>query len=330
MATSPSEAADFLPGNLMHRLRALPVEVQMLELGSPGSGDFLKFMQGFRPDILLACWETPQLSPDWAVGKRGLTYVCYLAGSVKKLVPRELMERGLRVSNWGGSISRTVSECTLLLILGALRRAAYWSVAMHREGLWKDRRTTVTQSLFGKTVGLHGFGLIAQELVPLLKPFGCQVNAYSPRVPDEVFERLGVGRCRSLDEVFSGHEVVVELAPYTPSNHHVVTEEILRKIPRGGVFVNVGRGAVVDEEALARVAAEGEIQIGLDVYENEPLPLESPLRGMDNVMLLPHLGGPTKDRRRDAGEYALRNLECYLKGEPMPGEITLEIYERST
>lgn len=330
LATSPAETADFLPAPLMERLRALPLELESVKVGPEGNGAFVHALDSYQPDIVMACWETPSLPRDLKVGRGGLEYVCYLAGTVKKLVPRELIQSGLKVSNWGSSISRTVSECTLLLILGALRRASYWAIAMHRDGKWKEGRSTVTQSLFNKKVGIHGFGQIAQDLVLLLKPFGCEIEAYSPRVPDAIYEGLGVRRNNSLEDLFSRNEIVVELAPYTAANHHIVTESLLRSIPEGGVFVNVGRGAVVDEAALVRVASEGKIQVGLDVYETEPLPVDSPFRGMDNIMMLPHLGGPTRDRRCDAGDYALRNLDCFLRGEPMPGEVTLEVYDRST
>jgi phosphoglycerate dehydrogenase-like enzyme len=133
-----------------------------------------------------------------------------------------------------------------------------------------------------------------------------------------------------LEELFSTSDVVVELAAATPANDHVIKEAHLRMIPEGGVFVNVGRGCVVDEGGLLRVAREGKLQIALDVFEEEPLPPNSPLRGLPNVTLLPHLGGPTRDRRRDSGALALRNLRAFLQGEPAEAVVTLDVYDRST
>ena len=75
-----------------------------------------------------------------------------VAGTVRRLVPRELVANGLTVTNWGNSIAGTVAECTLMLILMALRRASHWALAMHREGAWKNG-TTITQSLIGRRVG---------------------------------------------------------------------------------------------------------------------------------------------------------------------------------
>jgi phosphoglycerate dehydrogenase-like enzyme len=179
-------------------------------------------------------------------------------------------------------------------------------------------------------VGIHGFGSISQCLVPMLRPFTSRIQAYSPSMPDTIFPSLGVKRLASLEELFAESDVVVELAAATPENYHVVTESHLRLIPEGGVFVNVGRGCVVDKEGLLRVAREGRLQIALDVFEQEPLPADSPLRGLPNVTLLPHLGGPTRDRRRDAGVLALKNLRAFLRGEPLDAIVTLEVYDRSS
>jgi len=209
-----------------------------------------------------------------------------LAGSVRKLVPRELVAQGVLVTNWGNSIAATVAECALMLILMALRRASYWAIAMHREGAWKDK-STMTQSLRGRRVGLHGFGAISQALVPMLKPFTDQIQTCSPHVPDDILAAHGVKRVNSLEELFSTSEVLVELAAATPENYHAVKEAHLRLIPEGGVFVNVGRGCVTDEAALVRVAREGKIQIALDVFEQEPLPPDSHFRTLPNITLLP-------------------------------------------
>jgi phosphoglycerate dehydrogenase-like enzyme len=164
----------------------------------------------------------------------------------------------------------------------------------------------------------------------MLRPFTDRIQTYSPSVPDALLDEHGVMRVKSLDDLFSGSDVVVELAAATPENHHLVRERHLRMIPEGGVFVNVGRGCVVEEEGLIRVAREGKLQIALDVYEQEPLPADSALRDLPNVTLLPHLGGPTRDRRRDAGALALRNIRAFLHGEKPEAVVNLEVYDRAT
>lgn len=330
VALSDVEIADFLPGPLWAELEELLPSYRRVRLPISHPDDWARCWKETSAEVLVSAWQTPSLNSTVpAEALTSLRYVCHLAGTIRKLVPRELIARGVLVTNWGNSISPTVAECTLMLILMALRRASYWAIAMHREGAWKNAQTT-TRSLLGRRVGIHGFGVIARSLVPMLRPLTPHILAYSPHVPDRFFAELGVARVTSLDDLFAGSDVLIELAAATPENSRIVSEKLLRLMPEGGVFVNVGRGCVVDEAALLRVAREGRLDVALDVYDQEPLPGDSPFRGLPNVTLLPHLGGPTRDRRRDCGALALKNLRAFLGGRPLEAAISLDIYDRST
>jgi len=297
---------------------------------SDGRDAMIQKLNELGTDVLMTCWSTPSLPADVLERAPKLRYVCHLCGTVRRKIPRVLIEKGLLVSGWGNSIARVVAEHSLLQILCALRRIAHWQLEMHTRGGWNTMDFPEPQSLFGRTVGLHGLGAIARELVKLLAPFGCKISAYSPSVPDELFEQLGVKRSTSLAELFSQNQIIVELAPLKPANVGIVDEKLLRLIQPGGVFVNTGRGAVVDEKALAAVAREGKIHIALDVYVREPLPADSPLRGLDNAMLTPHIGGPTADRRRDCGRHALQNVVAYFEGKDLSGKVGLAEWDRQT
>lgn len=323
---SPQEIAEFLPEPLWGRVGGLAGRFDQVDPSGLAAAEFHRRLAAANPEVLLTCWRTPPLP---ARLPPNLRYVCYLAGSVKKLVTREHIAGGLLVSNWGGSISRIVAEWALFHILSSLRRATHWTLVMHREGGWKSG-STETASLFGRRVGLHGFGLVSRELIKLLAPFGCPISAFAPDVDATTEARFGIKRAASLEDLFSNNDVVVELAPLIPATTGSVTERHLRLIPPGGVFVNVGRGAVVDEAGLVRVAQEGRIGLGLDVFTVEPLPVDSGLRGLANVTLTPHLAGPTTDRRRDAGEFALENLRAYAEGRPLQAAITTRVYDTST
>ncbi len=325
-AVTPQEFAEFLPEPLFSEVRALPGRFEQLDTTRLATADFHRALLASNPEILLTCWKTPplpaQLPPN-------LRYVCHLAGSIKRLVTREHLAGGLQVTNWGGSISRVVAEWALFHILSSLRRATHWTLEMHRQGGWKNGDTE-TSSLFGRRVGLHGFGTVARELIGLLRPFGCVISAYAPDVDAAAETGYGIRRAASLEALFAENEVIVELAPLIPATTGIVTEKLLRLIRPGGVFVNVGRGAVVDEAALLRVAAERKIHLGLDVFSVEPLPADSGFRGLPNVTLSPHLAGPTNDRRRDAGEFALRNLRAYVERRPLQAVIDPRVYDSST
>ncbi len=325
-ALTPQEMNDFLPGPLLADLRALPARFEHRDPTKMSPAEFHRELAVINPEVLVTCWKTPPLT---TVRPPALRYVCHLAGSIKPLVPRELIAGGLLVSNWGGSISRIVAEWALFHMLSCLRRATHWTLAMHQGGAWKDGGTE-TASLFGRRVGLHGFGLVARELVRLLQPFGCVISVCAPDVTAETGAVHGVRPVATLEDLFSQNDVIVELAPLIPSTTGIVTEKLLRLIPPGGVFVNVGRGAVVDEAALLRVAREGKIMVGLDVFTKEPLPADSGFRGLPNVTLTPHLAGPTTDRRRDAGAFSLDNLRAYAEDRPLKAVVTTHVYDSST
>jgi phosphoglycerate dehydrogenase-like enzyme len=325
------ERTDFLPQELEAELSSISSDLHFLDPDTlDGEDAWVAWLESTAPEILVSAWMTPRLPEDLQERVPSLKYVCHLVGSVKGLVPDNLIEGGLLVTNWGHSVSRTIAESGLMMAIAALRRVSHWAHQMHHENGWKVRTAMLTGSLFERKVGLHGFGAISQELTKLLQPFKVQITTYSPSVPDSLLEEFGVKRADSLEDLFSRNDVIIELAALTPKNKGIVTEELLRSIPAGGAFVNVGRGAVVDEEALIRVARDGHIQVALDVYTVEPLPEDSPLRGMTNVLLLPHLGGPTTDRRRDATSLGISNIRHYLAGEPLESQITPSIYNRIT
>jgi phosphoglycerate dehydrogenase-like enzyme len=325
-ALSSQELTEFLPDSLLAELRGLPGRYEHCDPTRMSADEFYRAVAAANPEVLVTCWKTPPLP---ATLPPTLRYVCHLAGSIKHLIKREHIERGLIVSNWGGSISRIVAEWALFHILSCLRRATHWTLAMHKAGAWKDGGTE-TASLFGRRVGLHGFGLVARELVRLLQPFGCVISACAPDVTVETEKQHGIRRSATLEDLFAQNDIIVELAPLIPSTTGIITEKLLRLIQPGGVFVNVGRGAVVDEVGLLKVAREGKIMVGLDVFSKEPLPADSGFRGLPNVTLTPHLAGPTTDRRRDAGAFALDNLRAYVADQPLQAVITTRVYDTST
>jgi phosphoglycerate dehydrogenase-like enzyme len=320
------EAHDFLAGPMWNELQEVGTIFRHCDPSTLNAAEVQRTLADFNPEVLVAAWKTPLLP---AVLPDKLRYVCHLCGTIKRLVTRRHLEQGLLVSNWGGSISRIVAEWALFHTLSCLRRATTWALAMHLEGGWKDRNTE-TASLFGRTIGIHGFGMVARELVLLLRPFDVRVRVFAPDVDAEAERVWGVQHCASLDALFAENDIVIELAPLIPETKGIVTEHLLRLIRSGGVFVNVGRGAVVDETALLRIAREGRIQVGLDVFAHEPLPIDSEFRGLRNVTLTPHLAGPTTDRRCDAGRFALRNLHAYSTGQPLEAVITPEVFDQSS
>src|SRR5687768_8704550 len=325
---SPAELREFLPEPLLTNLRGLAADFRLIDPTGMTTAEFAAEVAAVTPEVILGCWKTPAL-PEKLPPR--LRYVCYITGSVKRLISRSHLEHGLLVTNWGGSISRTVAEAALFHILACLRNGSHWAIEMHRPGTmaWKNGLTDA-RSLFCRPVGIHGFGPVARELVGLLKPWNCPITALAPDLTAELAHAYGIERAGTLEALFSQNEIIVELAPLIPATTGIVTEPLLRMIRPGGVFVNVGRGAVVDEEALLRVAREGKISIGVDVYTVEPLPAESGLRTLARVNLTPHTAGPTIDRYPDAGAFAVKNLRAHVDSRPLEAVVTPEIYDQSS
>ena len=282
--------------------------------------------------ILLAAWRVPALPPEFLHSPAcTLKYVSYAAGSVRSFLPRSFLERGGVATNWGETVASLVAEHALLLALAALRNMKAWPKAIGRaEPHERPALLLQTRTLRGRRVGLHGYGAVARALVDLLQPFGGSLYAYSQGVPAAAMARDGVVACGSLEELFRSSEVLFECEALRPNTRMTVTSRVVSCLPDGAVFVNVGRGQVVDEEALLNEARAQRIRIALDVIAQEPMNPTSPVMRVRDAILSPHIAGPTSDHYRRCGELALDNISRYITGQPLQGLVTLDIYDRST
>lgn len=300
--------------------------------GAIEDGRWLDQLITWDPEVIVTCWNTPPLPENVVQLLPHLRYVCQTVGKVRDVVPRSFLEMGGWVSNWGGLAAPTVAECALTLILASLRQVGHWQEVMKHQQGWRKNGMLEpgNLSLFGRKVGIHGCGQVARELVRLLQPFHVQIGCHSLGVPENVIRNIGAQPVSSLERLFGHHEIIVEAEAAIPGQPPMITERLLRLLPRPAVFVNVARGCLVDEEALYRVGTEGWLRLGLDVYTKEPLPVDSPLRRLPQSVLLPHLAGPTIDQMHFLGQHAIENLTRYVNGETPVGLLTLEMYDRMT
>lgn len=286
-----------------------------------------------QPAVLVSCWSTAPLPASLAAPGSSLRYVCHLVGSARSLVPRSYLERGGLLSNWGPLAGDTVAEHALLLALAALRRQPAWLPLIHapqpkpwRSGTMRLRPRT----LIGRRVGIHGFGHVARALVRLLRAFDVEIRAFSPGVPAQLMREAGVIPSASLLELAAESEVFFGCEALTARTLGSIDAAVLAALPDHAVFVNVGRGPVVDETALLHAASDGRIRVALDVVSIEPLRPDNPLLRIPDVILSPHIAGPTYDRFAECGRQALSNLRRFLDGAPIESRITLELYDRAT
>lgn len=194
---------------------------------------------------------------------------------------------GVAVSRTVGANAEGVAELALAFILATRRRLVGHDRSVQAGG-W-DR--VITGGLMDATVGIVGFGAVGRVLAELLRPFRCRILVFDPFLTADV---PGVERVHDLDELVAQVDVLSVHVPHTPETHHLLDPRRLSLMPAGAVVVNTSRGGIVDEAALASAVAEGRLAgAGLDVFEQEPLPAGSPLRGVDNLLLTSHVASQT-------------------------------------
>ena len=273
-------------------------------------------------DIYVTGWGSPRLDSRILDSAPDLKLLVHLCGTVVPFVSDEMWERGIRVISGNDFFAESVAEGTVGYILAALRDIPEYSHRLKNEKKWKTS-ADLNRGLLGKTVGIVSYGAIARHLVRMLQPFRVKIKLYDIKpIPEADKVKYNITEA-SLEEVFSSSDIVTVHTPLNDATHHLIGGELLSLLPDGALFVNTSRGAVVDESALVTELESGRFRAILDVYEKEPLPADSRLYALPNVILMPHMGGPTVDLRRDITRALLLEASEFLKnGAPLPHEIS--------
>jgi lactate dehydrogenase-like 2-hydroxyacid dehydrogenase len=227
---------------------------------------------------------------------------------------------GILVSNTPDVLTDTTAELAILLLLMTTRRASEGEREL-RAGRWTGWRPThmMGQSLQGKTLGLIGFGRIAQATARKAHhAFGMRIAYNSRRRASAAVEQeTGARFIDSVDALVATCDVVSLHCPGGAETFHLINAARLGSMKRSAVLINTARGPVVDEAALVAALAESRIAAaGLDVYEQEPQ-IHPGLLQLDNAVLLPHLGSATVETRTAMGMRVAQNIEAYFAGQPL-------------
>ena len=196
--------------------------------------------------------------------------------------------------------ARSVAEHAVTMMLALAKRLTEADRAM-RTGDWDFRYAGGMAELSGKTLGLVGFGTIARLTGGIAKAgFGMRIVVWSPRARDDDLLAVGAARADTLEALLREADVVSLHRPLRDDTRHTIDAAALAAMKPSAVLVNTARGALVDEAALAAALRDGRIAgAGLDVYEREPLPADSPLTGCPTAILAPHVAGATEDALRE-------------------------------
>jgi lactate dehydrogenase-like 2-hydroxyacid dehydrogenase len=229
---------------------------------------------------------------------------------------------GLIVTNTPHVLTDCTADIAMLLLLMSARRAAEGSrLIQNRQWLGWHPNQLVGQKVTGKTLGLIGFGRIAQAMAKKAH-FGFDMNIlfYSPSTPaQDVIDKFGATRCESIEALLQASDFVSLHCPGGAATRHLINEERLKLMRPSAHLINTARGDVVDSKALIKALKEHWIAgAGLDVFENEPN-LDPGFLELDNVALLPHLGSATEETRVAMGERVLQNINAFFAGQE-PGD----------
>lgn len=272
-------------------------------------------------------WGTPEITPGVLSAASDLRIIAHSAGSVRRLIPKAALEQGIVVTHAAALIAEAVAEFTVFGMLLGLRWPHRQNAWMHAGRPWSECRATDGNLLEAQRVGLIGCGYVAQRVIQKLQGFGMPIAVYDPYLSDERAAEFNVTRV-SLEELFSTCRVIANHAPTTPETDGMVTATHFTLLQDGGVFINNARARAVNQDDMIAELATGRIRAVLDVFNPEPLTADSPLRGMENVFLTPHMAGHSDDTRMRQGAAMVAELERFLKSEPLQFPITLDTYDR--
>jgi glyoxylate reductase len=237
------------------------------------------------------------------------------------------LSRGITVTNTPGVLTEDTADMTMALILAVPRRLAEGSQVLTGDKEWGGWSPTwmLGHRIWGKRLGIIGMGRIGQAVARRARAFGLQIHYHNRRrVPAQIEEELGATYWDSLDQMLARVDIVSVNCPHTPATFHLLSARRLKLLRPDAYVVNTARGEVIDENALIRMIAAGEIAgAGLDVFEHEPAanPKLVKLAREGKVVLLPHMGSATVEGRIDMGEKVIINIKTFMDGHKPPDRV---------
>ncbi len=267
-------------------------------------------------DVALAS----RLSPEMAERATRLRWVHSTAAAVGILPLKELASRNVLVTNSRGIQAATIAEFVIGGLLVISRRLHVMLEAQHQRRWIQNELTSGAWpwSVHGRHMTIVGLGSIGREVAQRAHAFGMRVTGIRRRIsePKLSFVDRILGP-EQLDDALSGCDVLVIASPFIAETDRMIDADRLARLNRGAVVVNVARGKIVDESALIAELQTGHVGGAvLDVFEHEPLALNSPLWSLPNVIISPHVSGVRPDHWDDVIDLFSENLRRFERGEP--------------
>lgn len=278
-------------------------------------------------DVLMTTWHSPFLTAEMLDSRVKL--IAHCGGEVKSRVAEEVFEF-VTITNAADPMARGVAEMALALTLTLVRRIPEYAVEMRSGVSRTNEYVSEGETLFGRRVGIVGFGRIGRAFAKLLKPLGVEILVSDPYARVDLVA-AHEAKLVKLDELVSSCSVVVLCAALTPETRGMFDKRRLSLLADGAYLINIARGGLIDLEALSREASSGRISAALDVTDPlEPLPPDHELRKLQNVILTPHIAAGGIEMRREIGAMAVEEVIRFAKGEPPLNRVTMEMLATMT
>jgi D-3-phosphoglycerate dehydrogenase len=282
------------------------------EAGCATAADIVKAARG--TDVLLV--QFAQITSEAIDGLASNAAIVRYGLGLDNIDLAAARRKGVRVAYVPDYATGEVADHTAALALTALRKVFPLDRSM-REGRWDP--VGISRPMLGfqqSVVGFVGFGRIGREVHARLRPFGFRAIVSDPYADESELKALQV-QSVNLDTLFSTADLICLHAPLTPATKHLVNAERLKRMKATAVIVNAARGALIDTAALESALIENRIGgAALDVFEQEPLPLESPLRQLSNVILTPHAAWYSAQSALRVQALAADEVDRHLSGRP--------------
>lgn len=245
---------------------------------------------------------------------QNLRWIHVAAAGVDKLLFDELVESDVIVTNAQGTFDRPIAEWVLGAVLAQAKDFA-GNYRLKTQKTWQHRETARVQ---GSSALVIGTGAIGREIARLLRAVGMEVRGVGRTARDGDADFGEVIASDTLADHVGSADVIVNAAPLTPQTTGLISSEVLSNVTPGAHFVNIGRGASVDEPALIEALQDGTLGFAsLDVFAEEPLPQSSPLWELENVLISAHMSGDAKGWKHTLAQQFTDNAGRWIRGEDL-------------
>jgi len=281
-------------------------------------------------EVLFTSWGSPRLDAATLADAPRLRAVFHCAGTVRPVVSEALWSRGILVTSAAEANATPVAEYTLAAIIFAGKKA-HVLAGQARVGLLGRHGVGDREDLsnYGRVIGIVGFSRVGRQLMHRLRLLETGGVLVADPYADPAAVAEAGGRLVGLDELLTRAEILSLHLPELPETRHTIAARELALLPDGATVINTARGSVIDTEALARECAAGRLNAILDVTDPEPLPPDSPLYSLPNVMITPHIAGSLGTETRRMSALALTELDRYVRGEAPLHPVTRAAMEVS-